>query len=224
MSQKVYPLTLAAVLVIAFAANGLSQTHSGDDHGAGDHGAGKGQDQAGGMDAAMMAAMQDAMKLTQPSEHHAKLEALVGEWNVSMKMFMGPGMPPSESKGKSSNKWVLGKRFVMQEFSGSFNMPGMGDVAYEGIGMIGFDNYKNMYVGMWTDSMNTHMLTYRGAPNPTINGIVSYGEMDEPMIKVQDRMVRYDVMFKDKNSYVMTIYDLAVAPDYKVVELTYTRK
>src|SRR5947209_9806591 len=65
-----------------------------------------------------MAEMIKKMKaLAQPGPEHKLLENLVGEWKIKTKMWMaGPGTPPSENDGHASVKWVLGERFIREEF------------------------------------------------------------------------------------------------------------
>src|SRR5262245_36652559 len=64
----------------------------------------------------MQAAMQKYIATIKPSEHHKKLDPFVGKWNITIRMWMmGPGGPPTETKGKSEIKWVLGDRFVQED-------------------------------------------------------------------------------------------------------------
>ena len=92
-----------------------------------------------------------------PGEHHKKLSPFVGSWNTTMKVFMGgPGGPATESKGSSEVKLVLDGRFAQEEFNGEMTMPGPDGketvMPFKGLGLTGYDNYQNMYVGTWADS------------------------------------------------------------------------
>jgi hypothetical protein len=51
-----------------------------------------------------------------------------------------------------------------------------------------------------------------------------YGEMDEPMLDVHGRMVKYVSRIVNEDKHVFEIYDLHAGPGYKVVEITYERK
>jgi hypothetical protein len=153
---------------------------------------------------------------------------MVGKWNTTMRIWAaGPGAPPLESKGTSTNESILGGRYVMQRMQGKTPMPGadgqmqMADM--EGIGVTGFDRVRNVYVGSWIDSMSTQMLTYRGTYNPTTKTFAFYGEMDEPMMDMIGRMVKYETKIESDDKHVFSIYDLAVGSDYKVIEVTYER-
>ena len=177
----------------------------------------------------MKAMMDKWMATTKPSEHHKKLEPLVGEWDTVTKVYWGgPGSPPAETKGTSSIKWILGGRFIAQEFSGQAMMPdaagGMHAVPFEGFGMTGYDNYKNMYMSTWADSLNTYLLTSSGAADPSGKVFTMYGQMDEAMLDVHGRYVKTVHRIINDNKSVFEIYDLHAGPDYKVIEITYTRR
>ena len=102
------------------------------------------------MSADEKAAMEAMMKAGTPGEAHKQLAPLVGTWNVVVKMFPQPGAPAQESKGTAVNKWVLGGRWVQENFTGKFmNMP------FTGIGYTGYDNIKKQYTGTWMDNMST---------------------------------------------------------------------
>ena len=94
----------------------------------------------------------------------------------------------------------------------------------EGMGLLGYDNNRRLYVGCHADSLNTHLLTYTGAADPDGRRFTYYGEMDEPSLGVVGRMVKYDNRVIDDDTFVLSIADLHVSPDYKVVEVTYRRR
>jgi len=180
-----------------------------------------------------MADMAEMMKkwkaLASPSEHHKALEPFVGKWNTTMKMWMGgPMMPPTETKGTSEVKWVLGGRFLLEEYEGELLMPDatmqMSKVMMSGLGMLGFDNARNMYVGTWADSNGTHLLTFTGTLDPPGKVLTCYGVMDEALISVYGRMVKYVTRILDNDKHVFELYDLHAGEDYKVVEVVYERQ
>jgi hypothetical protein len=134
-------------------------------------------------------------------------------------MYMGgPGSTPMVSEGTSEMKWVLDGRFVMDTHHGSM----MGQ-PYKGIGLTGYDNYRNMYEASWCSNMGTNYLTMRGARNPKTGVFTYYGEMDEPALKVVGRTVKYVTRIVDKDHYVFEIIDLHAGDDYKVIEIAYER-
>lgn len=183
-------------------------------------------------DADMMKQMMEGMKrwieTTKPSKHHEALEPFVGTWETTFRMSMGPGTPTMETKGVSQVKWIMGKRFLLEEHKGEMPMPddkgGMVNVPYEGMGTTGYDVYRNMYTGTWLSNLQTNVLTMNGSMQPGSNVIRMFGEMDEPMLNVTGRMVKYVSKIKDKDTRVFECYDLHAADDYKVFEIEYKRK
>jgi hypothetical protein len=180
----------------------------------------------------MMAGMKEWASVMSPGEHHKALNELVGNYDTVTKLWMGgPGTPPTESKGTTERKWVLGNRFILEEAKGEWAMPDMASggttmklMPMQGMGLFGYDNYRNMYVGCWADNMGTQMLTMKGMADPSGKVFTYFGEMDEPMLKVIGRTVKYVTRIVDKDTQVFEIFDLHAGPDYKVVEVTYKRK
>jgi len=202
----------AVAIVLALTATGLSQDESDKKKAHGD--APPGQPAAPSPEQ-----MQKWVATMSPGVHHKYLEQFVGTWKTQSKMWMaGPGSQPMVSSGVSTIKWVLGGRFIMEEHTGQM----MGQ-PYEGIGLTGYDNYQNMYTFSWYNSMSTATVTGRGTRHPGTGVFTFYGPMDEPMIDVHNRTVKYVTRFIDKDTHVLDIIDLHAGDDYKVIEITYTR-
>jgi hypothetical protein len=165
---------------------------------------------------------------TEPGPEHELLKSMVGTWNTTTEMWWaGPDAPSMKTEGTTTNELILGGRYVMQRLAGKMPLPdatGQTTMVYfEGIGVTGFDRYRNVYVGGWIDSMSTQMLTFRGTYNPNTKTMALYGEMDEPMMNMVGRTVKYETKFESDDKHVFTIYDLAAGDDYKAVRVTYTR-
>jgi hypothetical protein len=116
----------------------------------------------------------------------------------------------------------------LEEFAGEMMMPGpdgqMQKVPFKGLGLTGDDNCRNMYVATWADNINTHVLTMSGTCDPSGKTFTAYGQMDEPMLDVHGRMVKYVTRIISKDKHVFEIYDLHAGDDYKVLEITYERQ
>ena len=95
---------------------------------------------------------------------------------------------------------------------------------FEGIGYTGYDNYKNMYVFSWIENQSTMMLTASGMTDPSKKVFTFYGQMDEPMLDVSGRTVKYVIKIINEDKHVFEIIDLHAGDDYKVIEVVYTRK
>ena len=105
-------------------------------------------------DAAMMRAWQRAAA---PGPGHARLDAMVGAWDVAGTIYMGPGVPPIASAGTQVNRWTLGGRWLNGEYEGAFmGMP------FSGLSRWGYDNAARKYVSTWTDTASTGLTTDTG--------------------------------------------------------------
>lgn len=177
----------------------------------------------------MQEMMKKWMATIKPGEKHQALEYFVGDWETTTKIWMGgPDAPPMETKGKAKHKWVLDGRFILEETESELMMPDatgqMKKLPHKGLGLTGYDNYRNMYVATWADNMGTWILTMAGAADPSGKVFTFYGEMDEPMLDVRGRTVKYVTTIKDKDHHTFQIFDLHAGPNYKVLEIDYRRK
>lgn len=177
----------------------------------------------------MQKMMQEWQATMQPGAAHAKLEPLVGEWETTTKMWWGgPNSEASESHGSAKNEWILGKRFVLSQYQSEMKLPGPDgkevSMPFEGVGVTGYDNYRKMYTSGWIDSMGTAMSISKGSVGPAGKVFRFYGEMDEPMLGVIGRVVKSETKLVDNDHYTFSIFDLHAGEDYKVLEVTYTRK
>lgn len=59
---------------------------------------------------------------------------------------------------------------------------------------------------------------------PRTKVLRSYGKMDEPMLNVIGRTVKYEMRIVNRNQHVLKVYDLHASDDYLVFDITYTRK
>jgi hypothetical protein len=164
-------------------------------------------------------AMMDAWKkFATPAEGHKALEGMVGTFNAKVTMWMAPGAPPQTSTGVSENRWVLGKRYVEEKFTGKF----MGQ-PFQGIGYSGYDNAKKEYFGTWIDNMGTGVMTSVGNTSDEGKTWTFKTNSTDPMTG-KDMAGETRVMVTDKNHHTMEMY--GPAPDgkqFKMMEIVYTR-
>jgi hypothetical protein len=157
-----------------------------------------------------------------PGPEHKALEPLVGEWSLQTKFWMaGPDAPPTESKGTSKTRWILGNRFVQEEVDSEMNgMP------FQGVGITGYDNMKKKYVGAWVDNMGTMLSTTEGTVDADHKVITSTGKMDDPMTGQKDKTVKYILRIISKDKHILEMYDLSLGEGDKgkMGEIVYSRK
>ncbi|MFQ5414886.1 MAG: DUF1579 domain-containing protein, partial [Phycisphaerae bacterium] len=157
------------------------------------------QDQGGeqGGDSAMWA---EAMKYAQPGAFHDHLKPMAGQWDLAVRMRMAPDAPWAESASTSSVKWIMGGRFLLEEVRGD-----AGGMPFEGMGMLGYDNFKKKYVSTWLDNMGTAIM-------------ISYGTCDASG-KVFTLMGTHDNVFTGKKNDKAKSVTRIVNQDKQVVEM-----
>ncbi|VAX35617.1 hypothetical protein MNBD_UNCLBAC01-1925 [hydrothermal vent metagenome] len=103
---------------------------------------------------AMMAKWQEYVT---PNENHKVLNALVGNWDHTVKWWMSADKEPEVSAGTSEIKWIMGGRFIQQMTKGtSMGQP------FEGMGFIGYNNGTKQYTSLWLDNMGTGIMSGAG--------------------------------------------------------------
>lgn len=165
---------------------------------------------------AMMAAM---AKWMAPHEQHKNLEKMAGKWDASIKMWMDPAQPPTESKGVSVNTMILGGRYLEQQVTSE--MMGM---PYEGRGLTGYDNFRGIYFGTWIDNMGTGMMYSTGTSDSTGSTYTMTGKEDDPMTGEKDKPFREVMKWADANTMTFEMYSTIPGKgEVRVMEITYTR-
>lgn len=103
--------------------------------------------------AAMVKALESAIT---PGPGQARLDPMVGTFNVKIRTWPDPNQPPIESQGTCVNVWVLGHRYIQAMLSANV----MGE-PFDGIGYVA-DNVGKTYQIAWMDGGSTAMTVYRG--------------------------------------------------------------
>lgn len=163
-------------------------------------------------------AMKKMTEAATPGEAHKRLQGIVGNWKTTSSFWMEPGKKPEVSKGSAKHEWILGKRFVRQEYKGKF-----AGQSFVGQGLVGYDNVKKQYVSTWIDSMGTGVMLAEGSYNAAANQIEMGTKYSCPMTG-GDRSGRTVTRFINKNEFVFEMFDKT--PDgveVKVMEIHYKR-
>ncbi len=163
-------------------------------------------------------AMQNWMKVMQPSLGHKVLEKFVGNWDVETKLWMDPSAPPMVSQAKSTSKTIFGGRYVETDYRGAF----MGQ-PYHGKGTMGYDNGRKLFNNIWLSSMDTGMHVAMGNLNMDGSILTMVGEMDEPMSGEIGKTYRMLYHFKSDDKIVFEMQEILYGEPFVVMEFTYTR-
>ena len=98
------------------------------------------------------------MEVGSPASEHEYLKKLEGTWKAKLKFWMAPNTEPQESEGTSTNKLILGDRFLQGNYEGQTPWG-----AFSGMSIDGYDRIRNKYTGLWMDSMGTIMMVFEGS-------------------------------------------------------------
>jgi hypothetical protein len=159
------------------------------------------------------------MAAATPGAPHKALDVFTGEWNVASKWWMSPDAPPMESKGTASKKWILGGRYISEDFNGE--MMGM---PFTGSGLSGYDNVKKKYNSSWVDSSSTALFTSLGTSSADGKTFTYHSTMDDCMTGEMDKPVRFVIRVESHDKHIFEMFEGSGAKEKKVGEMTYTRR
>lgn len=164
--------------------------------------------------------MASAQKISMPNENHQVLNALAGEWNQTTSMWMAPGAAPEVASGSMTAQWILGGRFLQQEFKGEM----MGQ-PFEGFGLLGYDNVKKEYTSVWVDNISTGIMTSTGQYDAGTKTLSESGLASCPMTGETNKQFRSEWKIVDADHLSYEMY--TKGPDgveFKTLTVSYTRK
>jgi hypothetical protein len=153
-----------------------------------------------------------------PGKAHALLERMAGRWETRTRYWMKPGAEPVESKGTSTRKWILERRFLLEELDG-------GNLAlpFQGVGLYGYDAFEQQYTSAWVDTMSTAILTNLGRYDKTNDLVQFTGQYKDPW-SGRKKPNRGVTRFVSSDQHVLELH--VTEPDgreFKMLEITYTR-
>jgi hypothetical protein len=156
-----------------------------------------------------------------PGAAHKVLDPLVGEWNVASKWWMSPDQPPMESKGTVTTRWILGGRFLQDDFSGDMMGKPM-----KGMGLTGYDNLKKKYTSFWVDETSTAMYTSEGDASEDGKVITFLGKMDDVMTGEKNKTIKFVVRIVNASKHIFEMFDMPKndGKGMKCAEMIYTKK
>ncbi|MBI5852049.1 MAG: DUF1579 domain-containing protein [Planctomycetes bacterium] len=160
--------------------------------------------------------MKAMMELATPGAEHQRLQQLVGDWDLTIKMRFGPKEPWQEMPGTIEAKSVLGGRYVVQHYQSTM----MGQ-PFEGIGTLGYDRLKKRYTSSWADSMSTWIVRTEGQAE---GNAIDYRGMMVDSITPHGRPMRTVERLADPDHWTTAMYDTIEGESVQVMEIHATRR
>ena len=103
--------------------------------------------------------LHEAKQLSLPTEHHTRLQRLLGDWEVSVRTPVAGG-EPREERGRMNAGAILGGRFLVLNFV--LELQG---AKVEGVQILGFDTLHQLYTASWRDDLSTWSVECSGPPS-----------------------------------------------------------
>lgn len=148
---------------------------------------------------------------------HELLKQSAGEWTAETKMFAaGSDEPVMTDKAKSTNKLVMGGRYLQHNFEGTF-----AGQPFLGRGLSGYDNIQKKYVGTWIDNMGTGIMQVEGTWDAKTKTMTETGVTHTPLGVMKHKMV---TTHTDKDHMTFTMYTILPTGPQKQMVIEYTRK
>ncbi|HEY4491918.1 MAG TPA: DUF1579 family protein [Acidobacteriota bacterium] len=161
------------------------------------------------------------MKMATPGAEHKQLMTLAGEYKIASKFRMEPGGPLTDSTAQCEKKAVLGDRYLMEHCNGEA-MAGM--PPFEGMGLLGYNNYTKQYEMYWFDNMSTMGFVLKGKADATGKVITVKGTYEDPASKKMKK-TRWVLTIQDANTHKLELFDTdSKGKEFLGAELHYTRK
>lgn len=164
------------------------------------------------------AMMEKWKEFATPNENHKLLDALVGNWDYTIKWWMSPDGEPEVSKGISEIQWIMGARFIQHKVQGtSMEQP------FEGMGIMGYDNEKKEYQSVWIDNMGTGIVKGTGNFDPDTKTLIEQGTFSCPA--EGEKSYRGVTKIIDRDHFTYEWY--MAGPDgkeFRAMEIVYNRK
>lgn len=159
--------------------------------------------------------MAEMLKATQPGERHKQLDGLAGSWDVVVRFKYGPG-PERQGKASSEAKWILGGRFLQQDYQSE-----SGQVTLQ---FVGYDNQKKQFLEVKMDNMDTGVLYTEGTISEDGKVITKVGNRTDPMTG-ETRRLRTKTTIIDRDHYTVEWFQAdGGGQEQKVVTMIHTRK
>ncbi len=153
-----------------------------------------------------------------PGPEHKLLAQLDGTWIAKAKMITPGGS--MESTGVLTRKTIMDGLYVQESYQG--------DIAgskFKGMGVLGYDTTKKKYCTAWIDNFGTGIMTTEGTYDAATKTWTYLGE--EYSVAVGGQMKTRDVLTivsDDEERFEMYRTPLKEGKEFKVMEITYTRK
>ncbi|MHC4218266.1 MAG: DUF1579 family protein [Planctomycetota bacterium] len=126
------------------------------------------------------------LKFSQPSAHHDILDRIAGKWDFQGTVWDSPGAEPETFTMNADYRWTLGGRFLIGNY-----VAYIGGERFEAKDVLGYDNFRGQYSGLWIDNETTAFTLSRGRYDQGRDTLILEGTQDDVGRKVKDEPFRF---------------------------------
>jgi hypothetical protein len=131
-------------------------------------------------------------RLAMPGEKHKWMGPLVGNWNVEMLVYPGPGAAPIVSKELTATReLILGGRYLREELTGKF----AGNPSHR-TAILGYNALDERFELVTIDTFEPGIMFYRGRPHNKAGEISLEGESTEAGFAAEPSGRKRDLRFE----------------------------
>ena len=153
-----------------------------------------------------------------PGDMHKILAAMSGKWTAEISSRTSEIAPEEKSTSACENKMIFDGRYLQRTRTATVMGKPM-----EGMGIIGYDNAKKMFVSTWQDNMSTGIMYLEGPYDAATKTITVKGNWTHPVmgnIEIKETFTMPD----DKTQVIALYRTYPGKKEFKYMEMKLARK
>lgn len=153
-----------------------------------------------------------------PGPAQARLNDLVGNFDVTISIWVTPDSTPITSNAAAVSTWVLDGRYVQTSLAGY-----VGGQPYKALGYVGYDNAGKVYQASWMDNESTAQTWYQGGFTAGSKSAVMSATTVNPVSGKKDP-IELRMTIDGAGNHVTELWGTGGGTKtFKMMELRYTR-
>ncbi len=160
-------------------------------------------------------AFTEANSLTQ---NHQLLQSMVGSWNMNVSVWAEPSADPIRYTGHEVVTAINDGRFIKAK--STINLEAK---KHESEAILGFDNFRNAFIGFSTESGSNQIVNSRGTIDEQRKVISFMAVTTDPVSKIQYR-IKSQLRLNNSEHRILTIWEVfPTGEEAKTTEIEYKR-
>jgi hypothetical protein len=152
-----------------------------------------------------------------PGPPHARLASRAGTWDLDITYWERPDAEPLRTKGTSQVTAIWGGRYLVEHLKTEFD-----GEPFSGLGITGYDNFKNKFVSVWIDCLSTGIMRATGEGE---GATIVYDSESVDFVNRSYKMCRSSERTIDADTRRIFLYDTDLdGNEFMSFEIVYRRK